>query len=125
MIDRVGGGFKDYAPLTLRLGLAVIFILQGSLLVPQMGKSPSMMHIVTMIVQLLGGLFLLIGFLTRWAAFGCGALMIWEIVENHGFYVFYRAEHQLPFALLMMCIASYGLGGGKYSLDEKQKKKDG
>ncbi len=125
MIDRVGGGFKDYAPLTLRLGLAIIFILQGALLVPEMGKHPSILEIATMVVQLIGGLFLLIGFLTRWAAFACGALMLWAIIEHHGFYVFYRADHQLPFALLMMCIASYGLGGGKYSLDEKSKKKDG
>ena len=70
-------------------------------------------------------LFCLIGFLTRWAAFGLGALMLWQIIQYHGFYVFYRESHQLPFALFIMCFASFGLGGGKYSLDEKQKKKDG
>lgn len=125
MIDRVGGGFKDYAPLTLRLGLSIIFILQGAMLITDLGRRPSVMEIVTMVVQLLGGLFLLIGFMTRWAAFACGALMLWVIIEGPGFYVFYKPAHQLPFALLMMCIASYGLGGGKYSLDEKSKKKDG
>ena len=125
MIDRVGGGFKDYAPLTLRLGLAIIFILQGALLVPEMGRHPSLLEIATMVVQLIGGLFLLIGFLTRWAAFACGALMVWAIIEGPGFYVFYKPAHQLPLALLTMCVASYGLGGGKYSLDEKSKKKDG
>jgi len=124
MIDRVGGGFKDYAPLTLRLGLAVIFVLQGALLVPEMGKHPAVLEIATMVVQLLGGLFLLIGFLTRWAAFACGALMVWTIIEGPGFYIFYKPTYQLPLALLIMCIASYGLGGGKYSLDEKSKKKD-
>ena len=76
-------------------------------------------------VELLGGLFCLIGFLTRWAAFGLGALMLWQIIQYHGFYVFYRENHQLPFALFIMAFASFGLGGGKYSLDEKQKKKDG
>ena len=125
MIDRVGCGFKDYAPLMLRLGLATVFILQGALLVPDMGKSPHLSTVITMIVELLGGLFCLIGFLTRWAAFGLGALMLWQMIEYHGFYVFYKENHQLPFALFMMCAAAYGLGGGKYSLDEKQKKKDG
>ena len=125
MIDRVGGGFKDYSPFMLRLGLAIIFILQGALLVPRMGKHPSVEEIVTMIVQLLGGLFCLIGFATRWAAFALGALMLWVIIDDHGFYVFYKPEHQLPLAGFIMCFALYGLGGGKYSLDEKMKKKEG
>jgi uncharacterized membrane protein YphA (DoxX/SURF4 family) len=125
MLDRVGGGFKDYAPLILRLGLAIIFILQGALAVPDLGKSPSAETVITMVIQLLGGLFCLIGFLTRWAAFALGALMLWQIIDHHGFYVFYKSSHQLPLALFMMCAALYGLGGGKYSLDEKQKKKDG
>jgi uncharacterized membrane protein YphA (DoxX/SURF4 family) len=125
MLDRVGGGFKDYAPFALRLGLATIFILQGALLVPHMGRSPHVSVIITMVVQLLGGLLCLIGFLTRWAAFALGALVLWLIIERHGFYVFHHEEHQLWLALFIMCFASFGLGGGKYSLDEKQKKKDG
>jgi uncharacterized membrane protein YphA (DoxX/SURF4 family) len=125
MIDRVGGGFKDYAPLILRLGLATIFILQGALVVPDLGKSPSAETVVTMVVQLLGGLFCLIGFMTRWAAFALGALMLWVMIQHHGFYVFYKENHQLPLACFMMCAALYGLGGGKHSLDEKSKKKDG
>ncbi|MBI3854386.1 MAG: DoxX family protein [Planctomycetes bacterium] len=125
MIDRVGGGFKDYAPFILRQGLAIIFILQGAQMVSHMGRSPSTHQIVTMIVQLLGGLFCLIGFLTRWASFALGALMLWLIVESPGFRALYDPDHQLLFAGLMMCGALYGLGGGKWSLDEKMKKKDG
>lgn len=125
MIDRVGGGFKDHAPLMLRLGLAIIFILQGALLVPRMGKSPSLEEVVSMVIQLLGGLFCLIGFMTRWAAFALGALALWIIIDDHGFYVFYKPDHQLPLALFIMCLALYGLGGGKNSMDEKMKKKDG
>ena len=125
MIDRVGGGFKDYAPFILRMGLAVVFILQGALVVPDLGKSPSAETVVTMAVQLLGGLFCFIGFLTRWAAFALGALMLWVMINHHGFYVFYKSDHQLPLACFMMSAALYGLGGGKWSLDEKAKKKDG
>jgi len=65
MIDRVGGGFKDYAPLTLRLGLATIFILQGAQAIGDLGRNPHLEPILTMVIQLIGGLFLLIGFLTR------------------------------------------------------------
>ena len=126
MIDRVGGGFKDYAPFILRMGLAIIFILQGAhMLSKGMGRHPALHEIVVMGVQLLGGLFCLIGFLTRWAAFGLAALMIWRIIDNPGFRALYDPDHQLLFAGLMMSAALYGLGGGKWSLDEKMKKKDG
>ena len=54
-----------------------------------------------------------------------GDSKLWQIIEHHGFHVFYRESHQLYLALFIMCFASFGLGGGKYSLDEKQKKKDG
>jgi uncharacterized membrane protein YphA (DoxX/SURF4 family) len=125
MIDRVGGGFKDYAPFILRLGLSTIFILQGAQMVSHMGRSPSASTVVTMVVQLLGGLFCLIGFLTRWAAFALGALMLWLIIDYPGFRALYDKDHQLLFAGLMMCAALYGLGGGKWSLDEKMKRKEG
>jgi len=125
MLDRVGGGFKDYAPFILRLGLATIFILQGAQMVGDMGSHPRTSEIIRMVVQLLGGLFCLIGFLTRWAAFALGALMIWVMIDGYGFKHLYHPSHQLPFAGFMMCAALYGLGGGKWSMDEKMKKKDG
>ena len=62
---------------------------------------------------------------TLMGACALGALMLWYIIRYSGFYVFYKVDHQLPFALFMMCFAAFGLGGGKYSLDEKAKKKDG
>jgi hypothetical protein len=41
-------------------------------------------------------------------------------IEGPGFYVS-TSRHQLSFALLMMCIASYGLGG-KYSPTRSRKR---
>jgi uncharacterized membrane protein YphA (DoxX/SURF4 family) len=123
MIDRVGEELKDYAPLMLRLGLAVIFIIHGAEAVPGV-RSPSVHHIVVMSIELIGGLFCLIGFLTRWAAFALGALMIYLIVDGEKFRHFVEWKYQLEFALLMMSAALWGLGGGRVSLDEKMKKKD-
>lgn len=125
MIDKVGSGLKDYAPLILRLGLAIVFILQGAQAIGGLSRNPHLEPILIMIVQLIGGLFLLIGFLTRWAAFACGALMLWVIIDGPRLHALYRQGEQLPFALFVMCLASWGLGGGKHSLDEKSKKKDG
>ena len=123
MIDRVGEELKDYAPLMLRLGLAVIFIIHGAEAVPDV-KSPHAAKIITMVIELIGGLFCLIGFLTRWAAFALGALMIYLIVDGEKFRHFVEWKYQLEFALLMMSAALWGLGGGRVSLDEKMKKKD-
>src|ERR1700690_1128160 len=123
MIDRVGGGFKDYSPLILRLGLATIFILQGGHMVSRMPESPPVGKIIELVVELLGGLFCLIGFMTRWSAFALGVLELWVMVNDRQFHHLTVTEYQLPFACLMMCGALYGLGGGRYSIDEKQKKK--
>ena len=125
MLDRVGGGFKDYAPFILRMGLAIIFILQGGQKISRMGSSPSTESIVILVIALLGGLFCLIGFLTRWAAFGLAALMLYRMIEGPGFKALYDPDYQLLFAGFTMSFALFGLGGGKWSLDEKMKKKDG
>ena len=122
MIDRVGGGFRDYSPLMLRLGLATIFIINGARSIPEVGN-PSLERILTLVIMLLGGLFCLIGFLTRWAAFALGGLMAWKILGGPRFEAFVQWHDQIYFACLMMCGALYGLGGGKLSLDEKMKKK--
>lgn len=124
MLDRVGGGFKDYSPLMLRLGLAIVFILQGGQAISRMGRSPSVESIVVLVVMLLGGLFCLIGFLTRWAAFGLAAMVLYRMIDGPGFRALYDWDYQVFFACFMMSAALYGLGGGKYSLDEKMKKKD-
>lgn len=123
MIDRVGEELKDYAPLMLRIGLAIIFIIHGAESVPEV-RNPSVHKVVVMTVELIGGLFCLIGFLTRWAAFALGALMIYLMVDGERFHHIVEWRYQLHFALLVMSAALWGLGGGRVSLDEKQKKKD-
>ena len=124
MIDRIGGGFKDYAPFALRVGLATIFITAGAHALVNLSSSPPAWKIVVAVVEILGGLFCLIGFATRWAACGLMILMIWLIAQYAGVHAFTRWEQQLYFACFVMCFALYGLGGGKWSVDEGKKKKE-
>ena len=121
MLDKMGSNFKDYAPFILRLGLATVFIVQGARDVTYHG---SVEHLVIGGIQLLGGLFALIGFLTRWAAGALLALMAWEIFHHYGLRHFIQWEHQLHFAMLVMSFALFGLGVGKWSVDAANKKKE-
>ena len=124
MIDRIGGGFKEYAPFILRLGLAVIFIGSGARNLANLGSSPSTSEIVIAVVGILGGLFCLIGFLTRWAACALMILMLWLLWRAGDFRALTHWDRQITFACFAMSAALYGLGGGKWSVDEGKKKKD-
>lgn len=120
MLDRVGGGFKEYAAPALRLGLALILILYGARLLP---PSDRVGELVALAVTLLGGLFILIGFLTRWAA---AAVLVWsayKILNGPGASAFVHFHSQLWLALLSMSFALFGLGGGKWSLDVSSRRK--
>ena len=123
MIDKLGSELKDYAPLLVRLGLAVIFILQGGMGVKGL-RSANTMEIVTTIVELLGGLFVFIGFMTRWAGFALAALMIWRIADGPKLDAFMDPRQQILLALMVLSLVAWMLGGGRMSLDEKAKKKD-
>ena len=124
MIDKVGSGFKDYAPFILRVGLSTIFIVQGAREITDHGTN--LRHLLPAAVQLLGGLFILIGFLTRWAAAAVGALAFWQIIQGPQLGAITRWSDQIYLANLTMSFALFGLGGGKWSVDEanKNKKKD-
>jgi uncharacterized membrane protein YphA (DoxX/SURF4 family) len=121
MLDKMGSSFKDYAPFILRVGLATVFIIQGAHAVTNHSTAE---HLVVGGIELLGGLFVLIGFLTRWASAALMALMSWEIFHRHGLLAFTHPDHQLYFAMLAMSFALFGLGGGKWSVDASNKKKE-
>ncbi len=125
MIDRIGSGFKEYAPLFLRLGLCTLFISQGARDLLDLHRGSGALAVVTAIVELLGAVFCLIGFMTRWAAFGFVVLTIVLIARGPQLNAFIHRDYQLLFAELVLAFALYGLGGGKWSLDESKKKKEG
>ena len=122
MLDRVGSSFKDYAPFALRLGLALLFIMQGA---RDLAEVPTQLEpIVVAAVEILGGLFVLIGFLTHSAGAALMALLVWQILHGPGLKVITDRHEQLPVAALFMSFALFALGGGKWSVDSRAKKKE-
>lgn len=124
MIDRIGGGLKDYVPVMLRVGLAAIFIVQGAFSLTRLHGGSSAKTIVIAVVEILGGLFCLIGFATRWAACALAVLILFIIVDDHQWRVFYLRDSQPYLAYFVLALALYGVGGGKWSVDDGKKKKD-
>lgn len=122
MIDKMGSSFKDYAPFGLRVGIALLFILQGSRDLLQASARPEPILIAGL--EILGGLFALIGFLSRWAGAALMVLMVWVIVDGPRWHVFTDRREQWPLAAFFMCFALFGLGGGKWSIDASKKKKE-
>jgi putative oxidoreductase len=120
---------KTLAPLVLRLGLATIFIFHG---LQKVGPSaswgtdwdpsksmPWAMQIPVAYGELIGGIALVIGFLTRLAALGLAVIMVGAITTVHLPHGFdgRTGGFEYPFALLVMCVTTVLLGGGLLSLD--------
>lgn len=126
MVDAIGSKFKDYAPLFLRVGLGVIFILSGVLDILKLEPSPPLWSTVSAVLQVLCGLMVLVGWFTRWGAAGLAVLLILLMARDpNRLHVITRREHQWMFAYLVMSLALFGLGGGKCSVDLRRKKREG
>ncbi len=123
MLDKSGSKFKDYAPFMLRLGLGVIFIVRGSRSLAHLDSSPHLGHLLQTALELVGGLFVLIGLFTREAALGLGCVILWEIIRGPGFRVLHEHYDQFYFACLMMSGAIFLVGAGRWSVDQGRTKK--
>lgn len=125
MVDTIGGKCKDYAPFVLRLGLGAVFILWGVNQLQQLSSSPPLWTAADAALKVLCGLMVLVGWLTRWAAAGLATLMIIHIVQGPQLHALIRREDQWAFAYLMMAVAVFFTGGGKASVDLREKRKEG
>ncbi|HEV3262465.1 MAG TPA: DoxX family protein [Gemmataceae bacterium] len=129
----------DVASLVLRLGLGILFIVHGCLKVLDNGGTtwfageflPKAVQALVAWGELVGGVALLLGLLTRLASVGiivimCGAIYTveWKLdsiprkyrppAEGYNPFV---VSWDFNFAIIMMCLGLIVLGGGLYSAD--------
>ncbi len=70
--------------------------------------------------ELLGGIALLVGILTRLAALGLIVIQVgavWTVTGLHGFSVTRGGGYEYNIALIAMCVALVVMGGGTWALD--------
>jgi putative oxidoreductase len=113
-------------PLLLRLGLAAIFIYHGLNLVKDhnwgttaIPNLPVPASVAVAWGELLGGIAMLFGFLTRPAAVGLAIIMVGAIATVHwpnGFDI-QKGGWEYNFAILVICAAVFLLGGGALAVD--------
>src|SRR5215471_6855408 len=117
-------------PVLLRFALAVVFIYHGLSLVspekqwgagwmPEATPQPAAVQLAVAWGQLIGGIAMALGFLTRLAALGLAIIMVGaiHIVHwPHGFSILQRG-YEYNFAIIVMCAAIFLLGGGTLAVD--------
>lgn len=128
----------NLAILTLRLCLAVVFIGHGlqvafglfggsdisgfsEMLVSLGFKAPMVWAYVAAYTQLIAGLFLILGFLTRFAAFSLFIFMLVAMLKVHiskGFFM-QTGGFEYNFVLICICIALMLSGSGKFAMTPK------
>lgn len=133
----------DWAPVFLRLALAIVFIMAGSGklfgwfgapgfkgvsgYIGMLGFKPAAFWTALLAVtEFGGGLAMLFGILTRWAGLGLAIVMAVALVRVHikwGLAVNGGDGHfDLPLVLLLVALAMTVTGAGKWSLEAKMKK---
>jgi len=112
-------------PLVLRGGLAAVFIYHGLDLVSKEGGAawnPNLSVPAQLVIawgQLIGGIAVAVGFLTRLAALGLAVIMggaIYTVHWEHGFDI---RDHgwEFNFTLIVICVALILIGGGTLAVD--------
>lgn len=128
--DRV----QDTALLVLRLVVAAVFLYAGSAKWPFWAAPPEGMSVVMVnvllllsVVEPLGGVALVLGVLTRWAAAGLGIIMVGAIfyvrLTMHAGLFTTPQGTGLDYNLLILagCIVLVAFGAGGWSLDAFRK----
>jgi len=134
MLNRIFGGFPGWGPFFLRLGVGVIMIAHGAqklfgiwggpglsnfskYLSSQMGLKPAMAWALAVaLIEFVGGIFLVLGIMTRLSALLISIVMIVAIFGVHlggGFFDF-----EFPLMILAGSICLLLTGGGRAALKE-------
>jgi putative oxidoreductase len=134
-----GGKWNGVAPLILRLALGVIFAmhgwqkLQGGVegtagFLSSLGfPAPEIFAVLLIAAELLGGIALILGFLTHWVAKVLALVAVVALLTVHVSKGFFVSGGGYEFILLILAasIALIFLGPGMWSLDKALFKKGG
>jgi len=131
LFERIFATQAGWAVIALRLSLGVIFFMEGTKKLygwfdgggwastcqyfTQLGVPfPEVTAFFVGYTELLGALGILVGLLTRLAAFGIGCTMVVAILTAH-----LGGGWEYPLTVLASCIALVFLGAGNLSIDQK------
>ena len=135
MFRRIINTSAGWVTVPLRLALAAVFIAHGSQkvlgsfggkgfkvwisgAVPFTFMRPAWLWLgAAALAELVGGLLMLFGFLTRLAAFLIACVMMTAIVGKHWPEFFIPAGIEFPMSLFAICLALLIVGGGQLSID--------
>jgi len=126
------GRYGSWALLALRLAVAAVFLYHGmqkwmfwTTTPAGMPQNMADFFKFLSIVEPLGGLAVLLGFLTRWAALGLGIIMFGAICFKMSMGVPFASSTgvgwEFDLVLLASCVALVIYGGGEYALDKTRK----
>lgn len=133
MLNKIFGRAAAWGPFFLRVAVGAIFVVHGaqklfgafggpglqnfSGMMTQMGLRPAMAWATAVaLVEFVGGIFLVLGFMTRLAALLNGVVMAVAVFIVHlsdGFFAF-----EFPLVLLAACICLLLTGGGRAVMRE-------
>jgi putative oxidoreductase len=135
MLSKWFKGAKELAPLVVRIVLGVIFIAHGSqklfgafggpgvvgfsMFMKQLHMNPPLLWaFIVSLTEFLGGMGVLFGLLTRWAALGLAVNMVVAIVLVHAKNGFFNpGGFEYPLALIALSLALLFWGPGKISIE--------
>ena len=132
MLSRCFKKMQDYATMPLRVALGAVFIVHGIMKISTLAGTaaflgslgfpvPSVLAVILMLVELLGGAFLLFGFMTRYAALLISIEMIIAILVAKigiGFIAMKGTGYEYDITLLAASISLLFTGAGKLSVDK-------
>lgn len=129
---------KEWAALPLRIAVGVVFVAHGlqkafglfggpgirdfSSMIANLGFTPeATFAYIVAYIELIGGLFLIVGFLTRISASLILLVMAVAVFKVHfvkGFFLS-NGGFEYPFVLLLACLSLAFSGPGKFSITKK------
>ncbi len=140
MFERWFGVLRNWGTLPLRIATGLIFLAHGSQklfgafgghglkgtagFLSQLGLEPAIFWaVVVAATEFFGGLFVLLGLLTRWASSSLSVVMVVALITVHAKNGFFLANHGYEYnlAILGMTLSLLFTGAGRASLDDALK----